>query len=105
MAAVCVLPYFLIEEFGVDFYFGGTGLLIIVIVGIDTLDDIENHLVTRHYEGFGGGPGGGDGGGPAGGGGGGAIAGRGDGEQTPDFDDGDLDFEPGDPDFGDDDRN
>jgi len=106
VAAVCVLPYFLIEEFGVDFYFGGTGLLIIVIVGIDTLDDIENHLVTRHYEGFGGGPGGGDGQGPGGGGGGGgAIAGRGGDEQTPDFDEGNLDFEPGAPDFGDDDRN
>ena len=57
VTAVCVMPYFLIDEFGVDFYFGGTGLLIIVVVGLDTLNQIENHLITRHYEGFGARPG------------------------------------------------
>jgi preprotein translocase subunit SecY len=57
IAAVCVLPYFLIDELGVNFYFGGTGLLIIVVVGIDTVNQIENHLITRHYEGFGARPG------------------------------------------------
>ena len=115
VAAICILPYFLIDEFGVDFYFGGTGLLIIVIVGIDTLSDIENHLITRHYEGFGARPGASDGGSeiagrsdgdvPGGGAGGiagrdddgGGIAGRDDGPA-----DGDLDFEPSDPDFDDD---
>ena len=57
IVAICVMPYFLIDEFGVDFYFGGTGLLIIVVVGLDTLNQIENHLITRHYEGFGSRPG------------------------------------------------
>ncbi len=57
ITAVCIMPYFLIDEFGVDFYFGGTGLLIIVVVGLDTLSQIENHLITRHYEGFGSRPG------------------------------------------------
>jgi preprotein translocase subunit SecY len=59
---VCVLPFFLIDYLGVSFYFGGTGLLIIVGVALDTVNQIESHLVTRHYEGFGGG-GGDDGGG------------------------------------------
>lgn len=53
ISAVCVLPYFLIDELGVSFYFGGTSLLIIVSVGLDTVTQIENHLLTRHYEGFG----------------------------------------------------
>ncbi len=57
VTAVCVMPYFLIDEFGVDFYFGGTGLLIIVVVGLDTISQVENHLITRHYEGFGSRPG------------------------------------------------
>ncbi len=57
ISLVCVLPYFLIDEFGVNFYFGGTGLLIIVVVGLDTMNQIENHLITRHYEGFGARPG------------------------------------------------
>ncbi|RAL25027.1 preprotein translocase subunit SecY [Lujinxingia litoralis] len=57
VAAVCVLPYFLIDELGVNFYFGGTSLLILVVVGLDTVGQIENHLITRHYEGFGARPG------------------------------------------------
>ena len=36
------------------FYFGGTGLLIVVGVALDTLQQIEAHLITRHYDGFGG---------------------------------------------------
>jgi preprotein translocase subunit SecY len=66
IAFVCVLPFFLIDMLGVSFYFGGTGLLIIVGVALDTVNQIESHLITRHYEGFGGGDGGG--GGDAGGG-------------------------------------
>ena len=57
VTSVCVMPYFLIDEFGVDFYFGGTGLLIVVVVGLDTINQVENHLITRHYEGFGSRPG------------------------------------------------
>jgi len=36
----------------VPFYFGGTGLLIVVGVALDTVNQIESHLITRHYEGF-----------------------------------------------------
>ena len=36
------------------FYFGGTALLIVVAVALDTVQQIESHLITRNYEGFGG---------------------------------------------------
>jgi preprotein translocase subunit SecY len=52
IAAVCVLPTLLISRFGVPFYFGGTALLIVVGVALDTVQQIEGHLITRHYEGF-----------------------------------------------------
>ncbi len=52
IAAVCVLPTILINRFGVPFYFGGTGLLIVVGVALDTVQQIESHLITRNYEGF-----------------------------------------------------
>ena len=52
LAAVCVLPTVLINQFGVPFYFGGTALLIVVGVALDTVQQIEGHLITRHYEGF-----------------------------------------------------
>jgi preprotein translocase subunit SecY len=52
IAAVCVLPTVLVNQFGVPFYFGGTGLLIVVGVALDTVQQIEGHLITRHYEGF-----------------------------------------------------
>jgi preprotein translocase subunit SecY len=52
IAAVCVLPTLLISQFGVPFYFGGTALLIVVGVALDTVQQIEGHLITRHYEGF-----------------------------------------------------
>jgi preprotein translocase subunit SecY len=54
MASVCVLPTFLQTELGVPFYFGGTALLIVVSVGLDTVQQIESHMITRNYEGFGG---------------------------------------------------
>jgi preprotein translocase subunit SecY len=54
MSAVCVLPTFLQSEFGVPFYFGGTALLIVVAVALDTVQQIESHLITRNYDGFGG---------------------------------------------------
>ncbi|MDZ4185058.1 MAG: preprotein translocase subunit SecY [Desulfuromonadales bacterium] len=47
---ICVLPTILISRFGVPFYFGGTGLLIVVGVALDTVAQIETHLITRHYE-------------------------------------------------------
>ena len=52
VAAVCVLPGFLQLEFNVPFYFGGTSLLIVVGVAMDTAQQIESHLITRSYEGF-----------------------------------------------------
>ena len=52
ISAVCVLPSVLIGKFNLPFYFGGTALLIAVGVGMDTLAQIEAHLITRSYEGF-----------------------------------------------------
>ncbi len=52
VSAVCVLPTFLITKFNVPFYFGGTALLIVVGVAIDTMAQIETHMLTRNYEGF-----------------------------------------------------
>ncbi len=52
VSAVCVLPTLLIKYFNVPFYFGGTALLIVVGVAIDTIAQIESHMLTRHYEGF-----------------------------------------------------
>lgn len=52
LAAVCILPTILITEYGLPFYFGGTGLLIVVGVSLDTVVQIEGHLLTRHYDGL-----------------------------------------------------
>ena len=52
IAAVCVLPTILAVQLGVPFYFGGTALLIAVGVGLDTIAQVEAHLVSRQYEGF-----------------------------------------------------
>ncbi|PID76251.1 MAG: preprotein translocase subunit SecY [Deltaproteobacteria bacterium] len=52
VSAVCVLPSVLISRFHVPFYFGGTALLIVVGVAIDTMSQIESHMLSRHYEGF-----------------------------------------------------
>ncbi len=52
LSAVCVLPTLLISKFNVPFYFGGTALLIVVGVAIDTISQIESHLVMRNYDGF-----------------------------------------------------
>jgi len=49
---VCVIPTLLISYFNVPFYFGGTGLLIVVGVALDTAQQIESHLLAREYEGF-----------------------------------------------------
>lgn len=52
VSAVCVLPTLLIGRFNVPFYFGGTALLIVVGVALDTVQQIEAHMLTRHYEGL-----------------------------------------------------
>ena len=62
LAAVCIVPTLLISEFGIPFYFGGTSLLIVVSVSLDTVAQIEGHLLTKHYDGLMGDGGGGGGG-------------------------------------------
>lgn len=54
ISLVCVLPSILINGLNLNlpFYFGGTSLLIVVGVGMDTVAQIESHLITRNYEGF-----------------------------------------------------
>jgi preprotein translocase subunit SecY len=54
ISAICILPSLLKTKVNVPFYFGGTGLLIVVGVALDTVQQIESHLITRNYEGFGG---------------------------------------------------
>ena len=51
-AAIAILPWVLMANVNVNFFFGGTGLLIIVGVALDTLQQIESHLLMRHYDGF-----------------------------------------------------
>lgn len=52
VAAVCVVPDALQTFFRVPFYFGGTSIMIVVGVALDTVQQIESHLITRHYEGL-----------------------------------------------------
>jgi preprotein translocase subunit SecY len=52
VSAVCILPTLLIQRFNVPFYFGGTALLIVVGVALDTVAQIQTHLIARNYEGF-----------------------------------------------------
>ncbi len=52
LAIIAILPDMMISFLQVQFYFGGTGLLIVVGVALDTLQQIESHLVMRHYDGF-----------------------------------------------------
>ncbi|SHK92093.1 protein translocase subunit secY/sec61 alpha [Desulfatibacillum alkenivorans DSM 16219] len=52
VSAVCVMPTALMVMFKVPFYFGGTALLIVVGVALDTIAQMESHMITRHYEGF-----------------------------------------------------
>jgi preprotein translocase subunit SecY len=52
LAFIAILPDLLIRRANVPFYFGGTGLLIVVGVALDTLQQIESHLLMRHYDGF-----------------------------------------------------
>ncbi|MCF7919722.1 MAG: preprotein translocase subunit SecY [Candidatus Cloacimonetes bacterium] len=51
-AFIAILPEFMAKWANLPFYFGGTGLIIIVGVALDTLQQIESHLVMRHYDGF-----------------------------------------------------
>ncbi len=52
VSLICVLPSLLITQFNIPFYFGGTALLIVVGVAIDTVSQVESHMIARNYEGF-----------------------------------------------------
>lgn len=52
LAIVCVIPELLIYRLNMPFYFGGTSLLIVIGVGLDTAQQIENHMLMRNYDGF-----------------------------------------------------
>jgi preprotein translocase subunit SecY len=52
LVVICLLPEFLISRYAVPFYFGGTSLLIIVTVTIDTVAQIQSHLIAHQYEGL-----------------------------------------------------
>jgi preprotein translocase subunit SecY len=52
VAAIAVLPDYLRSLLNAPFFFGGTALLIVVGVALDTVGQIESHLIMRHYEGF-----------------------------------------------------
>ncbi len=52
LSAVCVLPVILFSILNVPFFFGGTALLIVVGVGLDTVRQIEAFLLNRNYDGF-----------------------------------------------------
>jgi len=52
LAMISILPEYMISVLRVPFYFGGTSLLIVVGVALDTVQQVESHLLMRHYEGF-----------------------------------------------------
>jgi preprotein translocase subunit SecY len=52
ISTICVLPTIMMSKFNIPFYFGGTSLLIVVGVALDTVGQIESHLLVRHYDGF-----------------------------------------------------
>jgi len=52
LVAVCVLPSILMGTLNIPFFFGGTGLLIVVGVAMDTASQMEAHMLSRHYDGF-----------------------------------------------------
>jgi preprotein translocase subunit SecY len=52
LSVVCILPEFLISQYSVPFYFGGTSLLIVVSVTMDTVAQIHSHLLAHQYEGL-----------------------------------------------------
>ncbi|HLY87883.1 MAG TPA: preprotein translocase subunit SecY [Acetobacteraceae bacterium] len=52
LTAVCLLPEILISDYGLPFYFGGTSILIVVSVTMDTVTQIQSHLLAHQYEGL-----------------------------------------------------
>jgi len=52
LSIICVLPEILISQYAVPFYFGGTSLLIVVSVTMDTVAQVHSHLIAHQYEGL-----------------------------------------------------
>ena len=52
LVVICLLPEILISHYGVPFYFGGTSILIVVSVTMDTVTQVQSHLVAHQYEGL-----------------------------------------------------
>jgi preprotein translocase subunit SecY len=53
LAAIALLPFLIFGWFDIQtFFFGGTSLLIVVGVGLDTVQQVQQHMLLRHYEGF-----------------------------------------------------
>jgi preprotein translocase subunit SecY len=52
ITVVCLLPEILISYYGVPFYLGGTSILIVISVTLDTVSQIQSHLVAHQYEGL-----------------------------------------------------
>ena len=52
LAAICLLPEILMSQYAVPFYFGGTSLLIVVTVTLDTVAQVQSHMLAHQYEGL-----------------------------------------------------
>jgi len=52
LVIVCLLPEILVSQYSVPFYFGGTSLLIVVSVTMDTVSQVQSHLLAHQYEGM-----------------------------------------------------
>jgi len=52
LAAICLLPEILMSQYAVPFYFGGTSLLIVVTVTLDTVAQVQSHMMAHQYEGL-----------------------------------------------------
>ena len=52
LTAISILPELLVSYAHVPFYFGGTSVLIVIVVAMDTAQQIETHMISRNYEGF-----------------------------------------------------
>ena len=52
LVVICLLPEILISNYGLPFYFGGTSILIVVSVTMDTVTQVQSHLLAHQYEGL-----------------------------------------------------
>ena len=52
ISVVCIMPFIMQDYLGISFYFGGTSLLIVVTVTMDTVAQVQSHLIAHQYEGL-----------------------------------------------------